>query len=1329
MSTGNKNESFLNSKLFLIIATFVITVAITLFVGWLIVNPMLQSSKDFRDRISEEESINQDILSIRNIEFDPTGAKGYNVTFIFNQNVIESDLVGKEQETQYFSFNPKIPEGGVFVWETRNRLVYKPNNPLQRSTKYNIKLNRNAFNFWKGQMTKIEDYEIQTLRLKVNVSGNSVPSIDSKNTIKYKYNLYFNHHITPEEVKNNTTIKLGNQIISYEVENLAEGSDASQNIQITTQEIDKTNEVQYLDMNVKKEILCLGCTLGMEEDLNRSTRIDQKEYLKLYDIAVFTRENGKQFIRLSLSHQVSVDDIKPYIKIDPKLELTLSDGNYSLELDGNFETNNTYTLSIGKGYEAIYGAIVGEDIIREINMGNLQRSIQLQDPLLKFTAPGIYLPIEKTQTISVNTINVNKVVVEIQKIYSNNLVYFLQDNSYTNYDDDYYYYWYDNNYRIGKTIYSDNIEVESSENMRVYTDINLSEFIQNQKKGIYKVVVRDYDDRWRSSSRWLVATDIGIVSKRSGKDLFVWVNSLKNVNPISNVNVKLISYTNQVIAEGKTDINGIFRVANLESMLKDYTPYAIVAETENDFSFLKLDETRLSTVDFDVSGSYIPDNGIEAYLYMDRDIFRPGDKGNLVSIVRSVQRAEIPEMPVKLKIFNPKNQILHELRSNLDKASTTEFNFDIPSYAVTGYYKANLIMGDDNIIGTYRFQVEDFIPATIEVNIETNQESYAPGESIEATVIGMTLFGPPASDRKVTARYTLNQSYYSAPGYNSYSFGDYKKPFSSLDNSLGEFKLDENGKYVYKISLNKNMTPPSIIKANIQASVFEVGGRAVTRSKSFNIYPYENYIGVKRNSDYYVDLNIPIPFEYVILDKDGKEVKDIDSIKIEVTRSYWVNILKRSSDGNVRYESERREDVVLTNYLSDNNIGKPFIFSAEQSGRYTVTFTTPKDGSSTSLNFYAYSWGGDSFSMEDPDKLIIETDKDVYEVGDVANIIIKSPFAGKLMLSIERESMLFYDFYELKENTANIKIPITKEYSPNAYISGTIIRSIDYVEPFTPVRAFGVLPIKVEQPETKIDIQIKAPEKMEPNNPITIELTLDNVKQDTTRLTVAAVDQGILQLTNYQNPDPHGYFYRKRALEMNTYDLYSFIIPDEDKVKELYSNPGDMMDMENGRSAEDYMQKSSTERVKPTSLWSGIVKLDENKKATVTMDVPEFNGTLRIMAVAVDGNAFGSSSEKTIVRAPIVLSPTFPRFLSIGDEYVIPVGVYNDTGKDGEITVTLSDNNMVTIDNPTQKVFIRNGVENIIKFYVTSTQKLGDVYFTLSAEGNGKRAEKKIEMP
>lgn len=1317
---NKKKQSFIQSKLFAVLVSIIATAVVMIIIGILVL-PMLATSSE-NDTKETVEKTPDTTLAINKLDYDPTGKSGYNITFVFNQDVVKESEIGKTKNVEYFKFKPEIPEGGVFVWESSYRLTFKPNSVLQPSTSYQAIMNKSAFNSWKGEITNKTKYEIETVRFKVaSVSGNTIKDLEDKNNIQYKYNIFFNLPVLPEDINTHTKVLLDNNEISYEIDkdSIPEGSKAVSQISLVTSKFERTDKVQYLYLMISKKLKGLNCELGLESDYKETTRINKKENLNIYDIAVYSRSTDNQYIKLSLNHQVDVDQIKPYISISPDLDFKLSGGNYYLDIDADYDIGNTYTITLSKGYEAIYGATVKETVTREVYVGNVEPNIDLEYPTLDFTAPGIYLPKEKTQEISLNTINVDEVEVDVYRIYANNVVYFLQDAYY-----DYDYYW-DSNYRIGKQIHTSKVDVKNSPNMRIYTDINLSEFVNSDEKGIYRLKIRDTEDRWRKTSKWLIATDLGIVAKKSGKDLMVWVNSLKNLNPVPETKITLYSYTNQVIAEGETDNNGIFTFYNLDSKLEEFNPFAIVAETKNDFSFLKLNETKNSTVDFDTSGSYMPDSGIEAYLYMDRNIFRPGDKANLVSVVRSTNQKDVDPMPVKLKVRNPKYQVVHELLGNLDSEAVAEFSFDIPTYSITGYYNAELIMGEDKVIGRYSFQVEDFIPATIKVDVTTDKDAYKPGEQIKATVNGMSLFGPPAANKKVQARYTLSSTSFNIPEYRSYTFGDYNnKSFSSYSNSLGEFRLNEEGNYEYKINIDSSMTPPSMLKATIQASVFDTGGRAVTNRASANIYPYDYYVGVKRLSDYYVQTNMPVPFEYVILNKDGEEVT-LEEIKVKVEKRYYVNILKKDSDGKLRYVSERRQEIVQELTLDEEAMKEPFRYIAKDNGSYTVTFTVPDDNSSTSIKFYAYGWGGDSFSLSDPDKILLELDKESYNVGDKAKVIVKSPFAGKLLLTVERDRVLFNTIVELEENTADISLNISEEFGPNAYISGTLIRSIDYVEPFTPVRAFGVVPLKVDNPATKIEVTATAPEKMEPKKPIKIELSLKNSKLDSTRVTVAAVDEGILQLTNYQNPDPHGFFYRKRALEVETFDLYNFIIPDEEKVKLLYSNPGGA----ESKSAEDYMQKTQTKRVKPTSLWSGIKKLDAEGKVTIELDVPEFNGTLRIMAVAVDDNAYGSAITKTIVRAPIVLNPTFPRFLAMGDKYVIPVGVNNFTGKDGEFTITLSDNGFVDYENATQKVFVQADKEEIIYFNVTSKNKIGDVYFTLTGKGNGKTVEKKVEMP
>ncbi|MFW5799212.1 MAG: alpha-2-macroglobulin family protein [Spirochaetota bacterium] len=1323
-----RKEGFLHSKVFAVLLSVIITALVMSLIGWyaFVVSPEIGEEKEDTEE-DVADTVEPGVLSVSNIDFDPTGKSGYNITFVFNNDVVKEDTIGKDiEEKQFFTFEPKISEGGVYVWETPNRLKFKPNSPLLPSTVYTATMQKEEFDAWKGDITEKSKYEIETVRFKVlNVSGNTIKDIDDKDIVKYKYNIFFNMPVLPKDVEKHTKLMLDNEEIGYTIQDIDKESEASTEITLITERIKKQDYVQYLYLTINEDIKCLSCTLGMEEVFKDTTRINEKEYLIIYDIADFTRKINneyKHYIRLSLSHQVDVDEIKPYISIKPEMDFTLAGGNFYLDIYGDFESYETYTITLNKGYESIYGATVKETIERTINIRALDPDIELQSPSMGFTSPGVYLPKEQSQEISVNTINVDKIDVRIMKIFSNNLVYYLQENhSYSSYDD-YYYYYDDIADKTGKEIYKNVIDVNDTDNMRVYSEVNLKDFLAQEKKGIYRITVRDNDYRWRSSTKWIVATDLGIVAKNSGRDLLVWINSMKSLRPQPFVNVKLLSYTNQVIAEGKTDRNGLLKINNIRELTEEYKSYVVVAETEEDFSFVRLDsETKLSTVDFDVNGSHIPDEGIEAYLYMDRDIFRPGDSANMVAAVRSIRPQKLSTIPVKLKITNPKSQVTHELKGNLNENGLVEFNFDISSYFMTGYYNARLMMGDGNVIGSYRFQVEAFMPATIEVEVETDKNRYAPGETIEAKVNGMSLYGPPAADKKVQARFSLNSAKFNPSGYRSYHFGDYSKSFSSYTNSLGEFRLDEEGNYTYNIDIRENVNPPSILKGTIYASVFDTGGRAVTEAKSVDIYPYEYYIGIKRGTDYYVKTEVPVPFDYVVLNKDAEEV-EVEQIQVQVKKYYWVNILKRQSNGQLKYVSERREDIIETTVLKD--FTKPYIYTPTSNGSFKVTFTIPGSKTSSSLDFYAYGWGGDSFSLAEPNKLLLELDKTSYETGDIANVIVKSPFAGKLLLTVEREEVLFQHVVDMDENTANIKLRIEEEYGPNAYISGTLIRSIDYAEPFTPVRAFGLVPLKVDDPETTIDMDVNAPDKMEPNNRISIDVNINDTISDKANLTVAAVDEGILLLTDYKNPDPHGYFYRKRALTVNTYDLYNFIIPDEDKVKQIYSNPGGA---EDGRASSDYLSKSNVERVKPVSLWSGIVDIVDNK-ATITMDIPEFNGTLRIMAVAVDDESYGTASTKTIVRAPIVLSPTFPRFLSIQDSYKIPVGVYNDTGSDGEITVSLSDNGYTEIEEPTKTIFVKEGKEEIIYFNVKSKNKIGDVYFTLKAEGNGRSAVKEIEM-
>ena len=365
---------------------------------------------------------------------------------------------------------------------------------------------------------------------------------------------------------------------------------------------------------------------------------------------------------------------------------------------------------------------------------------------------------------------------------------------------------------------------------------------------------------------------------------------------------------------------------------------------------------------------------------------------------------------------------------------------------------------------------------------------------------------------------------------------------------------------------------------------------------------------------------------------------------------------------------------------------------------------------------YAYGWGYSPWAMDHPDRVQLDLDKKNYRIGEKALLQIKAPFAGRALVTVEREKV--YDVYtvDLKENTGMISIPVKEGYKPNVYVSVHLIRGIKLLDKRAPTRAFGTIPLKVDCSENRLKVGIVSEDEYRPNRSIEVEVAVEGGGGET-QVTLAAVDEGICQLTEFLTPDPWEFFYGKRALGLDTYDLYGMLLPEVEPV-ETKNNPAGDEEMDNVRRRN--LNPVAIRRVKPVSLWSGLIRLDGEGKARVKLDLPQFNGTLRLMAVAVSGSSFGSTAKKVLVRDPIVLTSTYPRFLAPGDRAEITVGVYNATGRKGDFNLELRAEGPVRISGFAKRnLALEKGEEKMVTFAIAAKEAAGVCKFVLSAAGNG----------
>lgn len=1235
-------------------------------------------------------------------------------TFTLSEPVIDNSLINTELPSGAIQFSPTVK--GVARWIERDTIRYFLESRLAPSASYNVELAPMLKQSNLGVIITGErkyTFETDLFRIQERQLEFKYTKTHAKVVGKYK----FNYPVNIADLRSNLSVKLQEDVdIQY---TLQPQTGIASEVSIETEEIPRLVGDQKLHVRVKKGFKCTGGIIGLRDDNVRSMTLTGRDTLSV-TYANVREGSGRPKISIRFSTNIPTYTVEPFIQVRPKIETQVVARYSSIEIHGDFKRRTKYRVVIKEGLTAPDGSVLKKPYTREFTIPDVP-------PQVRFAGNGFFLTRNQKMNIALATINVNKVNVEIEKVFANNLIYVSRVGNWSTWAED-----------LGKPIQTETLDITSKLNEEVRTPINIGQYLDEKRTGIFKITARDSNQRWVRSTQWVMLTDIGIIAKRAGDELWVWVNSLSNLKPIPLATVKLISDNNQTLFTGKTNWEGLVKFTSVNQNTEGFNPFMLTVEKNDDLSFVQLNRHQLSTGDFNVGGSPYLDKGYDAFLYTSRGVYRPGEKVSLAGIVRGNLNITPPSLPTRIQILAPDGRIVGEYRQNTDNRGGCEVTIPLAAYAQTGSYIAKLSIADKEI-GRTRFQVEEFMPDRMKVGITTDSTEYDLGSEVAMDVSAVSLYGPPATNRKVTASYTLEAApYVPIEKWRSFHFSSsisFEKQRIALEDSI----TGEDGKAIYKFKLPESVRAPSQLNGVLAATVNEPGGRAVSASHRVVIHPYSHYVGLKRSNTGTVQRNQAVSFNYISVDKDGNAITDRDLV-LTVKKVHWNTILRRNSQGRYEYVSDSQTTNIETKQLISTADMGTFTFTPTEYGEYRVQLEDIASGAKTELSVETSGWGYVPISMENPSLLELSLDKETYKIGETAKLNIKSPFAGKLLLTIEREKILSYRTVNLSGNTASINIPIKSSYKPNIFLSGTIIQSTKSLKEHTPARAFGVIPLKIDAKKNQFAIELNTPDEIRPNTELNVQFRVRGSRSGNSHVTIAAVDEGILQLTDFNSPDPHRYFFRQRGLKTRSYDLYSAILPEIDAVLGDSSPGGDAAGGINGRAKR--LNTASVMRVKPVSLWSGILKTDRSGRGSIKFQVPQFNGSLRIMAVAFSGEYFGSGEKFVTVREPIVITPTFPRFLSGGDRITFPISIHNGTGKDAEFQVEVKatgDVQFISSNTEQEGQIERDKAQKLAQIAVNSEEQfvfellthdsIGKATFTVSASGNDETAQMTVHLP
>jgi len=1244
-------------------------------------------------------------MSAKVESFKPTGEvpQTTNFSIEFSQDMVLDKSVGIQTDTAPIVFTP--PLTGKYRWTARHILEFFPNVMLLPSTRYTAeilpKISSEMGYYLKGK----RKFEFNTKKFKVENALLSFKFTKPKDeSVPIVGTLEFNYPVELDTIKKHLTLAYkGGDPIPYQIITPQAGT----MIQLETEPIQHNNQAYVVQIEVDKELVPANGTDSLSENYLETFKLKPGGDLKVEGIFP-ERQLETGYLKIRFNSPIDSELAKQYITVIPPVEYQIASNFHYVELKGNFISGTAYTVSIREGLMGVDGSILKNNFSTIAVIENMQ-------PNIDFVGTGIYLARKGNLNVGMSTVNVKKVKIEVRKVFMNNLTHIINAGAM-----DSKYYWYDTN-GLGKLIHSEDINLPDRMNEEVITPINMESYLADEYTGVFDVQASSEEEYWMNSRKLVMITDLGITVKQAGGQFLVWVHSLDTLKPVNGAQVTLFSQNNQTMKIGSTDKNGLAKLDVSKATLDNFTPFIITASSGKDISFLELTRSQISTTEFDVSGLPYLQAGYQAYVYGDRDIYRPGEKARLVTVVRGEKASLPPAFPLKLEVLGPDNRIFTEFRKRTNEKCACEFEIDIPAYAMTGTYTARIIVGKDDEIGRYTFSVEEFMPDRMKVKVDTDSDSYDLGQTMNINVSATSLFGPPASGRLVDVQSQLESSDYAPKQWNTFTFSNSNRRFDMIVNNLGKAKLDANGKYNLSQLLPTGIVPPSSLKNTISATVHEPGGRTVTAYKTAAVNPYPYYVGLRQTKEDYAEINRPKEMEFLVLDKKG-QVASNRRCDVSCYRITWQTIMQRS-EGRIQYVSERQENLEKSFSVTSGGAPVTFDFRPDQYSEYRVEIKD-EGGHSSSISFYVTGWGYAPWAMSRPERLEIGLDKASYKPGETATVQIRSPFAGRLLLTVDGDKVYHTESVTMDKNTATVKVKVSDEYKPNVYISASVIRSTKSLERNAPVRAFGVTPLMVDSSKNKLTVTLDAPPDMRPNGQLKVSYSVSGKKKDG-YITIAAIDEGICQLTNYQPPDPFGYFFGKKRLEVMSHDIYSWILPEIDKADSSSTPAGG----EPG-AIKRRVSPLSVARVKPVALWSGLVKVDKNGKGFVTFSVPQFNGSLRIMAVSFSENEFGSARKDVIVRDPIVLTPTFPRFIASGDRFIVPVNVFNGTDKREKFTVTLNVSGPVETPVPTsQSVMLSPKEEGQVIFTINAKNLMGKVTFNLSANGAGEKVSETTDVP
>ncbi len=1000
-----------------------------------------------------------------------------------------------------------------------------------------------------------------------------------------------------------------------------------------------------------------------------------------------------------------------------------ADSSWSLSDDGKtlrypyVEAAKDYTLIVSPDLLAADGSRLGSEVRQKVFTGEL-------DPAVGFASQGSVLPARESRGLPVVSVNVPEVDVEFLRVRDSELSTFFSQyqrggrRGSWELDSD-----YDDKTPLGKLaepVYVNRFVLGGKQNERVLTYLPIQEVKELQQPGLYFAVMKragSFDNEYDTA--FFTVSDIGLHTRAYKDKLFVHTASLANGAPAKKVELKVINGKGEVVLKGQTDANG--------NALLNYTldaAHVLVATTGSDTTMLPFNQPALDLSEFAVAGRQ--NAWFDVFAWSGRDLYRPGETVRVSALLRDNDGKPVKAQPVFLRLKQPDGKVFRETRLQPGEQGYFAFEQTIPAEAPTGRWQVEFRTdpASKEAVQGMTLRIEEFLPERMKLDLDSAQKTLKPGEPLKLQADAAYLYGAPADGNRFTARLAVAVEQHPVESMPGWFFGDPTVELPREANDVIDTTLPKDGKLREDIALPAEAGKGTAVAALLSGSVYETGGRTVTRTLKRVLWPAPALVAVRPlfSDEDGADANANARFELMRVDADGKP-QPAKGLKVTLVRElrdyHWTY-----TDDRWDYDFTRRFENKETRTLDAGATSTRFDFPVEW-GEYRVDVFDPATGLTMRYPFRAgWSWDDDNRGLDArPDKVKLSLDKTGYRAGDTLKVTLTPPHAGRGVLMVESDRMLYVQDIDAKPGST-FEIPVTKDWERHdVYVTALVFRGGSAPSKITPARAVGVAHVPMNRADRRVAVGLVAPKQMRPEQPITVTVSAPELAGKPAHVTVSAVDVGILNITRFPVPDAPAHFFAQRRLGVDAYDIYGRVIESFEGNSGKLKFGGDMA------LAALPQAKRPTARVQTVDLFSGPVALDAKGNARINLPVPDFNGTLRVSAMVYSDERYGNRDVETVVRAPILAEASMPRVMAPGDRSTVTLDVQNFTGKPGEFAVRVDGEGPLGIAESTRKVTLAADAKTTLNFPLSAEEGYSVTKVRVRVDGNGFKVDRRYDLP